>query len=84
MPLFGQMLVNLMIGLVLRAIAWMLSDPPPAPTAGTQDDLTFPNTREGSDAGLVFGTVWRDNTQMYHHWTGDFRSRAIRTSVGKK
>ena len=84
MPLIFKALLNIGIGLILQWIAFMLSDPPPDAEAGTQSDLDFPKVREGTDAGIVFGCVWRDSTSMFHHWSGDFNTREIRNTMGKK
>ncbi len=84
MPIVVKFLINIAIGLILQAIAWMLTDPPPGPTPGTLDDVGFPKTREGSDAGLVFGFVHRTSDSIFHHWYGDFDKREIRNNVGKK
>ena len=81
---FTAFLINMAIGFALRAIAWMLTDPPPPPEAGTMADLTFPKTREGTDAGIVFGFVWRDSGNIFHHWTGDFKTKPIKSTASKK
>ena len=85
MPAFiVSFFINLAIGLVLRAIAWALTDPPPPPEAGTMDDVTFPETREGKNAGIVWGFVWRHSTDSFHHWDGDFKTEPIKATAEKK
>jgi len=73
---------NLIIGLLLSIVSYLLRPKPEPPKAGTLDDVGIPKVEEGKELGWVYGTVWIKDPQV--HWYGDFRTIPIRTSTGKK
>lgn len=76
--LFGKLL----LGIALSYIAYLLSPRPPAPEAATLEDFSIPQTTEGTEVGVVYGTTWINGAHVT--WFGDFRSQAIKSKSGKK
>lgn len=73
---------NLVFGLVLSYISWLLTPVPEPPEAGTLADFKIPRTEQGAELGLVYGTVWIRDPQV--HWYGDFATKPIKSKQGKK
>jgi hypothetical protein len=76
------MWVNLIIGLILTAIGFLLRPKPEPPKPNTLDDFDVPVTKEGAEVGKVYGTVWIDAPQIV--WYGDFKAEAIKKKEPKK
>lgn len=73
---------NIIIGLVLNYVSWLLRPQPEPPPAGTIDDVSVPKTEEGAEIGWVYGSVWIKDAQV--HWFGDFATEPIKSKQGKK
>lgn len=73
---------NLIVGLVLNLVSYLLRPQPEPPPAGTIDDLSVPRTEEGAEIGVIYGSVWIKDPQVA--WYGDFGTEAIRSRQGKK
>lgn len=73
---------NLILGVVMTVISWLLRPKPEPPKAGTLADFNAPKAEEGAELGWVYGTVWIKDPQV--HWYGDWRTIPVKTSEGKK
>lgn len=73
---------NLLLGIVLNFVSFLLRPKPEPPPASTLADVNIPITKEGTEFGKVYGTVWIDSALI--HWYGDFKSVPIRKKSGKK
>lgn len=76
------MWVNLLVGLLLSAVSYLLRPPPPEPKAQEFDESRIPKTREGEEIGRVYGTVWIKDAHV--HWAGDFDTEPVKTDQPKK
>lgn len=76
------MFENLIIGLILSFVSFLLAPKPQPPKAATLDDIDVPVTKEGTEIGVAYGTVWIDSPQIV--WYGDFEAIPIRSRSGKK
>lgn len=75
------MWVNLLIGVALSYVAYLLSPKPTPPDPASLDDFDIPKSDEGSEIGIAHGSPWV--TSMHVHWFGDFGTVAIKEKVGK-
>lgn len=76
------MWLNLIIGLVLSAVGFLLRPKPEQPKPSTIEDVKIPITEEGQEIGKVYGTVWLKSPQVV--WYGHFRAAPIKKSRPKK
>lgn len=74
--------IQLAIAIIFSFIAFMLRPTPKPPKAATLADVKIPITKEGEEVGKIYGTVWLRSPQV--HWYGDFKTRPIKSEVGKK
>lgn len=73
------MWVNLLIGVALSYVSYLLTPKPKGPKAATLDDFDIPKSEEGTEIGIAHGSPWI--TSMHVHWYGDFDSKAIKKSA---
>lgn len=76
------MWVNLLIGIIFNAIAYLLTPRPEPQTVKPDKDIQGPRAVEGKELGKVYGTVWIKDPQI--HWYGDLRTVPIKESEPKK
>lgn len=48
----------------------------------TFDDMNMPQVDEGTPQTVIFGTCWTEDWMVL--WTGNFRTKKIKASQGKK
>ena len=67
---------------VLQLVQAAMYKPPPGPKSATLKDFNSPKSEEGSAIHDGAGTFWVKDAHVV--WYGDFRSRGIYKSGGKK
>lgn len=75
------MWMNLLYGLLLSVVSALLA-PRPKTEKPKPGELRVPRAKEGSEIGIVFGTVWVQDPQIA--WFGHRRTVKIKSSGGKK
>ncbi|MZR14219.1 hypothetical protein GQE99_14445 [Maritimibacter sp. DP07] len=75
-------LIQLAVGVALTALSVLLKPKPEPPKAATFDDLDIPRVDEGTEIGIVFGTMWIESPSVA--WYGDFDARPVYPDSNKK
>lgn len=68
--------------LIATFVAYALAPKPPKPKAASLEDFDIPTAEEGRPIPVVFGTVLVSGPNVL--WYGDLRTKAIKSSSGKK
>ena len=76
------MWTNLIIGLVLALVTYLMRPKPEPPKPTALKDVNVPVTKEGTEIGVVYGTVWIDSPQIV--WYGDYKTTPVKTKQPKK
>lgn len=79
MPMFAWALVFLVASLVIQTL---IAPKPPEQKPAALEEFDFPQADEGTPQPVVFGDVWTAGWTVI--WYGNFRSKKIKSSGGKK
>ncbi len=74
--------INLAFGLFFNWLAFITRPTPEPPKAATFEEARIPVAEQGREVGKIYGTIILRSFHVAYH--GDFRTRAIRESQGKK
>lgn len=67
---------------ISTVISYLLTPKPEVPKPASLADFDVPVVKEGRELPLIGGTVWIDDPQIA--WYGDLKTKAIKSSGGKK
>lgn len=68
--------------LVATFVSYALAPKPPKPKPASLSDFDIPTAEEGRPIPVVFGTILVTGPNVL--WYGDLRTKAIKSSSGKK
>lgn len=73
---------KLLLGIALSYVVSLFAPKPKPPAPASLEDFQIPQTTEGTEVGVTYGTVWIENAHVV--WYGDLRTVAIKDKAGKK
>ena len=73
---------NLLIGLLLSFVSFLLRPSPKVQNVEASKDFGVPKTEEGAELDFVYGTVWQTEAEV--PWYGDLKQVPIMSEGGKK
>jgi hypothetical protein len=79
MPLFAWALVLLVASTIITMI---LMPKPEAPKPAALEEFDFPQFEEGTAQAVFFGDCWTEGWMVL--WYGNYRTKEIKSSSGKK
>lgn len=77
-----QWLIYIAVLLVATFVSYALAPKPPKPKPASLSDFDIPIAEEGRPIPVVFGTILVTGPNVL--WYGDLRTKAIKSSSGKK